>query len=253
MGGVSSKAANALSGRKKFNGNELQQNEFSDGSGLEFYDFNARTYDQQIGRFIQIDPETEFLQESFSPFHFGINNPILYDDPDGKNPYILYRGLKLIYEVAVWAQKQGNAVPSAMALKNVSDNTVIVKPIMYLNDANVPKTESSLGKAVSKDDDAKTNKTHGNKLDDKPAEGYTLRDKKSGEVKKYGETTRGEDKYGKGGQKRYTKKELKERDVYYQKESSGTKKEMHKWQNEKIKEHKTNNNGKRPRLNKSDY
>lgn len=124
---------------KKFNGNELQQNEFSDGSGLDFYDFNARTYDQQIGRFIQIDPETEFLQESISPFHFGINNPILHNDPDGKNPYIIYRGLKLIYEVAVWAQKQGPSVPASMALKNISDNTVIAKPIMSLKELAASK------------------------------------------------------------------------------------------------------------------
>lgn len=65
---MSCKAAIALSGRKKFNGNELQLNVYSYGSGLDFYDFNDRTYDQQIERFIHIDPETEFLQESFCPF-----------------------------------------------------------------------------------------------------------------------------------------------------------------------------------------
>jgi hypothetical protein len=44
--------------------------------------------------------------------------------------------------------------------------------------------------------DAAKNATHGNKLDDKPAEAYTLRDRDTGEVKKFGETTRGEDRYG---------------------------------------------------------
>jgi len=96
-------------------------------------------------------------------------------------------------------------------------------------------------------------KSHGNKLDDNPAEGYTLKDKKTGDTKKYGETTRGEDKFGQGNQKRYSKKELNEKGVEYKKEVSGTKKEMHQWQNKKIVEHKNQNNGKRPDLNKSDY
>jgi len=46
---------------------------------------------------------------------------------------------------------------------------------------------------------------------------------------------------------------LKENNVDYQKEVSSTKKEMHKWQHDKILEHKDKNYGKRPTLNKSDY
>lgn len=91
MAGISSKAAPTSDcgcpNKKGFNGNELQSKEFSDGSGLEVYDFNARTYDQQIGRFIQIDPESEEAdQESWSPYHFSYSNPIRYNDPDGKWP-----------------------------------------------------------------------------------------------------------------------------------------------------------------------
>jgi len=90
MAGISSKAAGkgldcGCGNKKGYNGNEIQAKEFSDGSGLDVYDFNARTYDQQIGRFIQIDPlAEEGGQESLSPFHFANNNPILYNDPDGK-------------------------------------------------------------------------------------------------------------------------------------------------------------------------
>ena len=90
MTGISSKAAPASDcgcpNKKGFNGNELQSKEFSDGSGLEVYDFNARTYDQQIGRFIQIDPLLEVGQENLSSYQFGWNNPIRYNDPDGKCP-----------------------------------------------------------------------------------------------------------------------------------------------------------------------
>ncbi|MDX2045473.1 MAG: polymorphic toxin-type HINT domain-containing protein, partial [Chitinophagaceae bacterium] len=95
-------------------------------------------------------------------------------------------------------------------------------------------------------------KTHGNKLDNKPAEGYSLKDRSTGEVQKFGETTRGERKFGSGNQKRYSKKYLKENNLDYVKETQGGKKTMHKWQNKKITDYKSNN-GKRPRLNKSDY
>jgi len=101
MAGISSKAAGKLENKKGYNGNELQNKEFSDGSGLDVYDFNARTYDQQIGRFIQIDPLTEEGgQESLSPFHFSENNPVLYSDPDGRFPFpaipIIIEGVKIL-------------------------------------------------------------------------------------------------------------------------------------------------------------
>jgi RHS repeat-associated protein len=86
MAGISSKALNgAVENKIGYNGNELQSKEFSDGSGLEAYDFNARTYDQQIGKFLQIDPLSEEEdQESWQPYQFGLSNPIVNNDPDGK-------------------------------------------------------------------------------------------------------------------------------------------------------------------------
>ncbi|WP_083722357.1 RHS repeat domain-containing protein [[Flexibacter] sp. ATCC 35208] len=71
------KGVNYPENRKKYNGNELQSKEFGDGSGLELYDFNARTYNQQIGRFLQIDPlPDDGEQESWTPYHYAINDPI---------------------------------------------------------------------------------------------------------------------------------------------------------------------------------
>ena len=65
----------------KFNdGNELQSEEFSDGSGLDMYDAVHRMYDPQIGRFGQIDKLADVLF-NYSPYIFGNNNPILYNDP----------------------------------------------------------------------------------------------------------------------------------------------------------------------------
>ena len=87
MAGISAEALGILNNNKGYNGNELQNTEFNDGYGLNIYDFNARTYDQQIGRFIQIDPMLEDGgQESLNPFHFAYNNPARFNDPDGKCP-----------------------------------------------------------------------------------------------------------------------------------------------------------------------
>jgi len=87
MAGISSKALNSIVENKNgYNGNELQSKEFLDQSGLDFYDFNARTFDQQVGRFWEIDPLLEDNQENLTPYHFSYSNPIRYSDPDGKSP-----------------------------------------------------------------------------------------------------------------------------------------------------------------------
>jgi RHS repeat-associated core domain len=85
MAGISSNALKGLNypeNRRKYNGNELQSKEFGDGSGLEWYDFNARIYDEQIGRFLRIDPASE-LAYNLTGYRFGFNNPVLHSDPSG--------------------------------------------------------------------------------------------------------------------------------------------------------------------------
>ncbi len=82
MAGISIEAAGKLANRVQFNGKELQHQEFG-AEGLEWYDYGARMYDPQIGRWHAVDPLAE-KYSPYSPYNFAVNNPVYYYDEDGR-------------------------------------------------------------------------------------------------------------------------------------------------------------------------
>ncbi|NCB43178.1 MAG: hypothetical protein EOM59_11230 [Clostridia bacterium] len=77
MSGLSEASGIDLPNKFLYNGKELQ-----DDFGLNWYDYGARFYDAQLGRWHSIDPMAEDYF-GLSPYNYVANNPLKFIDPNG--------------------------------------------------------------------------------------------------------------------------------------------------------------------------
>jgi RHS repeat-associated protein len=132
MAGISDKTIKSQyrPNKYRYNGKELQDKEFNDGSGLEEYDFGARMQDPQTGRWQGIDGKAEKYPQ-ITPYGNAANNPINYVDLAGRDIIFVTKNRTLILTKEILYQtKAGKALWDKYGNSKKID--------VYIKDVHIP-------------------------------------------------------------------------------------------------------------------
>ena len=211
-------------------------------TGLHYNGF--RYYHPGMGQYIQPDP-IGLRGGSFSTYAYVGGNPLRWVDPSGLAGST--RG-----SAPPRSSGYGNQLAYDLTLAQIRAIRPDYRPPASIGnrDSEVSEAEVAMLRAelmnLRNNQSQNQYQCHGNDLNSpRPTKGYSLRDRDTDEILKYGETTR--------GTKRYSQSYLKENNAEMLFEEQGSKREMHQWQHEQILEYKDQNGGNRPPLNKSDW
>ena len=208
----------------------------NDGTGLYYY--RARYYSPPLHRFISEDPLG--LGGGPNLYEYAHNSPTNFNDPSGMLPPWVAAAAAICAKGAIlgliWEMLGG---------RKPTWKTAVVGCLEDLFSMGLGKLFKAMKGGMKYGDDV-VSAIHGNSLKTpKPAVGYSLRDRVTGNVLKYGETTR--------PGYRYSQNYLNQHNAWFVIEASGTKYDMHYWQHHKILDYKLHNGGKRPPMNHNDW
>ncbi len=184
----------------KYNGKELQ-----DELGLNFYDYGARNYDPAVGRWVNIDPlindidftfnpnvsdsndaELAFAMQTtlsngggiyntdnLNPYSYGYNDPVRFDDPDGRCPICIVAAFLLYAEFA--NAPTGNAKTdsrnynASKGNKALVSNAILGTTVAYKVISSIASSSKSkaVEKVKTKAETLKENASNGKKFEQK--------------------------------------------------------------------------------------